>query len=90
MRPIVILTGLAACIACAVAPATARGHAADRLYTARYDATRDRYCLRLFADGRAADPRPNVNGTRCRSRAAWAREGVEIAHRGQPAQVAAR
>jgi len=90
MRPIVIFTGLAASIACLAAPATARIPAAERPYTARYDATRDRYCLRLFADGRAADPRPNVNGTRCRSRAAWAREGVEIAHRGRSAEVAAR
>ncbi|WP_125471515.1 MULTISPECIES: hypothetical protein [unclassified Sphingomonas] len=89
MRTIVQLTLATLTMAVAATPAFA-GQASPRLYAASYDARRDVYCLRLYADGQAADPRPNVSGTACQAKTAWAREGVFIADGRAPARVATR
>ncbi|GHH23593.1 hypothetical protein GCM10008023_34720 [Sphingomonas glacialis] len=47
-------------------------------YRVRYDARRDVYCVRFFADPPAADPHPGPSIDTCQSRDAWAREDVRI------------
>lgn len=47
-------------------------------YRVRYDAHRDVYCIRFFADPPAADPHPGPSIDTCQTRAAWAKEDVQI------------
>jgi hypothetical protein len=69
-----------AAVAAAASPATAAPQRSTTAATYRvtYDGSRNVYCIRFFADAEAADPRPGRPGTTCRSRPAWARQGVQI------------
>lgn len=58
--------------------ARARTGTTPEEYRARYDARRDVYCIRFFADPVPADPRPGPSSDICQSRAAWAREGLKV------------
>ena len=68
-----MLTGMASA-ACA-APVRS---ATTATYHVSYRAVNDVYCIRFFADGQVADPRPGRPSASCRSRRAWAKVGVTI------------
>lgn len=80
--PLIAITEMiaAAMLIGAAPPATAttQGRTTTEAYRARYDARRDVYCIRFFADPPAADPRPGPSRDTCQSRTAWAKEGVAI------------
>ena len=47
-------------------------------YRAQYDERREVYCIKFFADLPAAMPQPGPSRDICKSRAAWAREGIQV------------
>jgi hypothetical protein len=49
-------------------------------YRAQYDKRRDVYCIKFFSDLPAAMPQPGPSRDMCKSRAAWAKEGVQVSH----------
>ncbi|MDH7974221.1 hypothetical protein QH494_18690 [Sphingomonas sp. AR_OL41] len=81
-----IIARLTACLIAATTIATVasptmasqRRSATTTTYRVTYEGDRDVYCIRFFADAEAADPRPGRPGVTCRSRAAWAKQGVQI------------
>lgn len=89
MRNAVPVLAASAAIIAVATPSIARKPADDRPYRVSYDARRGVYCIRLFSDGLAADPRPGGRGTTCRTRDRWAQQGVFIAHRSPAASIAA-
>ncbi|MFA5964866.1 MAG: hypothetical protein WC804_12680 [Sphingomonas sp.] len=69
-----------AALAAVASPATAspRRTTTTETYRVTYEDTRDVYCIRFFSDAQAADPHPGSPGVTCRSRAAWAKQGIRI------------
>jgi hypothetical protein len=47
-------------------------------YRVTYKADRDVYCIRAFADPSPANPHPGTPPDPCRTRADWAKDGVQI------------
>lgn len=60
------------------AAASARRTTTTATYRVTYEDSRDVYCIRFFSDAQAADPHPGVPGIACHSRAAWAKQGIQI------------
>ncbi len=54
-------------------------------YRVQYDARRDLYCIKFFADLPAAMPQPGPSRDMCKSGAAWAKEGVQVRRVGRVA-----
>lgn len=54
-------------------------------YRVTYKADRDVYCIRFFNDPAPADPHPATPPDPCRTRAEWAKDGVQIADPRHPA-----
>lgn len=52
-------------------------------YRVRYDDRRDVYCIKFFADLPAAMPQPGPTREICKSRASWAKEGVQVSRVGR-------
>ncbi len=89
MRNAVPVLAASAAIIAVATPSIARKPADDRPYRVSYDARRGVYCIRLFSDGLAADPRPGGPGTTCRTRDRWVQQGVFITHRSPVGSIAA-
>jgi hypothetical protein len=67
-----------ASLSCSALAAPRRSTTTTDDYRAQYDKRRDVYCIKFFADLPAAMPQPGPSRDICKSRTAWAIEGIQV------------